>query len=94
MSNAEWLGVVIHGSDLVIQQYRLSLLSQRESQIAFEWRERLEEEVKQAVRSPETVRGEGTVLTLGENGAIGCEEDWRWEQLRRIEGAIRDVWVA
>lgn len=78
----------MHGSDLCLHQYRLSILSEEEAQMALNLHEAIKEAVQEAV-SCRKQRGHEEVLTLSSDGQIGWKEDKRWIELYKLEQVLR-----
>jgi hypothetical protein len=89
---SDWLGKVIHGSDLPIHQLRLSVLTPEEAAAAREFKNALQEAIQPALdpsKGEFVKRGEEEVLILTEYGKSVWGKDWRWTHLRVVEQAVR-----
>ena len=83
-------GVVTHGSDLVIQHYRLSKLSSAEAKASLAWHAALNEAIYPALSGGEfEQRQEEEMLILSSSGETYWGKDWRWPELRAAERALR-----
>jgi hypothetical protein len=97
------LGKVAHGTDMVFQHFRLSMMDLKETLTAIDFHTARETEVAKALGgsggssgssgSNSSARfeqhGEDEMLMLGEDGRTGWGRDWRWEGLRKLERAVR-----
>jgi hypothetical protein len=88
------LGKVAHGTDMVFQHFRLSMMDPKETLAAIDFHTARETEVAKALgASGDSARfeqhGEDEMLMLGEDGRTGWGRDWRWEGLRKLERAVR-----
>lgn len=85
-------GNVSHGSDLAIQHFRLSVLNNREISAALEWIYALRDAVRPALVGEGFVqRPPDQVLCLLKNGRTAWVHDWRWDELRDKEKAVRPL---
>lgn len=87
------VGKVAHGTDLVFQHFRLSMMDTMETLAAIDFHTARETEVVRALGAGGSNRfeqhGEDEMLLLCEDGRTGWGRDWRWDRLRKLERAVR-----
>lgn len=86
------IGKVAHGTDMVFQHFRLSMMNPAETLAAIDFHTARETEVANALGAGSSrfeQHGEDEMLLLYEDGGTGWGRDWRWDRLRKLERAVR-----